>query len=261
LMYPTGRVLRNRTIIESLPSYAMGEKDGLLDSVRAGLSDWKNVFRNTSKNFLVNQYIMTYFKNAQSNIPNMDTFFNFEAEYILKGNYDDQKNKIYFRNDLLLLRNAINLATIYTNPQMREQVIAAATIISPGPVSLVTQILIAETWALAEAENDVRLLEHGKKVPIQKTMDTWAIDIQSIIDGTESGYIDTKTSNGIDYQGYLQIFLFFENKNLKLTRMMDLIQINIQGNYDRTFLINDHQVGLAYETDINYFTIRGETEY
>jgi hypothetical protein len=260
-MYPSGRVLRNRQIIESLPSYALGEKDGLLNSVKAGLSDWKNVFRNTSKNFLVNQYIMTHFKNAHKDIPELDTFFNFEAEYILNGSYDDQKNKTYFRGELLLLRNALNLATIYTNPKMREQVIAAASIISPGPASFVTQILIAETWALVEAENDVRLLENGKKVPIQKTNDTWAVDIQSIIDGTESGYIDTKTCNGLDYQGYLQIFLFFENKNVKLTRIMDLIQINIQGNYDRTFLINDHQVGLAYETDINYFTIRGETEY
>jgi hypothetical protein len=260
-MYPVGRVLRNRQMIESLPSYLLGEEPGLLGTVKAGLADWKTVFQNTSKNFLVNQYIMMHFKNAQAYIPGRNTFFNYEAEYILKGNYEDQKNKTYFRGDLLLLRNAINLATIYTYPQMSEQVLVAASIISPGPASLLTQILIAEAWALAEAENDVRLLEHGKEVPIQKTLDTWAIDIQSIIDGTDSGYIDTKATNGLDYQGYLQIFLFFENKNVKLTRMMDLIQINIQGNYDQTFLINEHQVGLSYETDINYFTIRGETEY
>ena len=260
-LYPVGRVLRNRKIIETLPSYALGEEPSILDTVKAGLSDWKDVFRNSSKNFLVNQYIMMNFKNAQADIPGRETFFNYEAEYILKGYYDDQKNKTLFRRDLLLLRNAMNLAIIYTNPQMSEQVLAAANIISPGPASLITQILIAEAWALAEAENDVRLLEHGKKVPIEKTQITWAVDIQSIIDGTDSGYIDTKATNGLYYQGYLQIFLFFENKNVKLTRMMDLIQINIQGNYDRTFLINEHQVGMAYETNINYFTIRGETEY
>lgn len=259
--YSTSRVLRNRQIIESLPSYALGQQPGLLNSVKAGLADWKNVFRSTSKNFLVNQYVMMNFKNAQADIPERKTFFNYEAEYILKGNFDDQQNKRLFRVDLLLLRNAINLATIYTNPQMSEQVLAAANIISPGPASLITQILIAEAWALAEAENDVRLLENGKKVSIQKTIDTWAIDLQSIIDGTDSGYIDTKASNGLDYEGYLQIFLFFENKSMKLTRMMDLMQINIQGNYDRTFLINEHQVGLAYETEINYFTISGESEY
>jgi hypothetical protein len=260
-LYPVGRVLRNRKIIESLPSYSLGVQTGLLDAVKAGLPNWKSVFRNTSKNFLVNQYILMNFKNAQSDLPERKTFFNYEAEYIIKGDYDDQNNKRYFRRDLLLLRNAMNLVTIYTNPQMSEQVLVAANVISPGPASFVTQILIAEAWALAEAENDVRILEHGKKVPIQKSQMTWAIDIQSVIDGTDCGYIDTKATYGLDYQGYLQIFLFFENKNVKLTRMMDLIQINIQGNYDRTFLINDHQVGLGYETKINYFTIRGETEY
>lgn len=260
-IYQGGRVLRNRQIIESLPSYMLGEAPSLLETVKAGLSDWENVFRNTSKNFLANQYVMMNFKNAQSDIPERETFFNYEAEYILKGNYDDQKNKTLFRRDLLLLRNAINIATIYTNPQMWEQVLAAANIVSPGPASLVTQIIIAEAWALAEAENDVRLLEHGKKVPIQKTSDTWAIDLQGVLAGVDSGYIDTKSLTGLDYQGYLQVFLFFENKNIKLTRMMDLIQINIQGNYDRTFLINEHQVGLAYEIEINFFKIRGETEY
>lgn len=260
-VYPTGRILRNRQIIECLPSYLLGEEPDLIESVKAGLSDWENVFRNTSKNFLVNQYIMMNFKNAQSDLNGRNTFFNYEAEYILKGNYEDHKNKTLFRGDLLLLRNVINIGTIYTNPQMREQVIMAASIISPGPASLITQILVAEAWALAEAENDVRILEHGKKVPIQKTSATWAVDIQSIIDGTESGYIDTKSKGGLDYQGYLQIFLYFENKTIKLTRMMDLIQINIQGNHDRTFLMNEHQVGLAYETEINNFKIYGETEY
>jgi hypothetical protein len=259
--YPQGRVLRNRQIIECLPSYQLGEEPGLLATAKEGLSEWKNVFQNSSKNYLVNQYIMMNFKNAQCDLPERSTFFNYEAEYILKGNYADDKNKALFRQDLLLLRNAINIATIYINSQMREQVLLAAAIISPGPASLVTQILIAEAWALAEAENDVSLLEHGKKVPIQKTMETWAIDIQSIIEGTECGYIDTKAGTGLDYQGYLQIFLFFENKSVKLTRIMDIIQINIQGNYDRTFLINEHQVGLVYETTINNFNIYGETEY
>lgn len=260
-MYQTSRVLRNRQVIECLPSYLLGEEPNLLDTIKEGLSDWKNAFRNTSKNFLVNRYIMTNFKNAQADQKGRETFFNYEAEYILKGNYDDKKNKTLFRSDLLLLRNAINIGTIYATPQMWEQVLTVANIISPGPASLATQILIAEAWALAEAENDVRILEHGKKVPIQKTMATWAIDLQSILDGTNSGYIDTNAKNGLDYQGYLQIFLFFENKSVKLTRTMDLMQINIQGNYDRTFLINEHQVGLTYETEINYFKIHGETQY
>jgi hypothetical protein len=259
--YPEGRVLRNRQVIESLPSHVYGEGPNLLDSVKAGLSDWTNVFKNSSKNFMVNQYIMHNFKNAQQDLPGKDTFFNYEAEYILKGEYEDERNKNLYRRDLLLVRNIANIATIYETPQLLQQVLTAASVITPGPVSFGTVLLIAEAWSLAEAENDVRLLEHGKKVPFQKKLLTWALDLQSAAGGVRDGYIDTKSKSGLNYEGYLQIFLFFENKNIKLSRVMDLMQINIQGNYDRTFLIKEHQVGLIYETNINYFKIHGESEY
>lgn len=260
-VYPVGRTLRNRQVIESLPSAALSEDSGILASAKAGLADWRSVFKNTSKNFVVNQYILMSFKNAQKDIPGRETFFNYEAEYILKGEFEDRKNKNLIRRDLLLLRNFVNMSTIFTTSNMRQQVVTAAEILTPGPAAIATQAIIAEAWALAEAENDVRLLEHGKKVPFQKTTESWAIDIQSILDGKESGYIDTKAQSGLDYQGYLQIFLFFQNNNVKLTRIMDLIQINIQGNFDKTFLMGEHQAGLAYETNVNYFTIRGETKY
>jgi hypothetical protein len=39
------------------------------------------------------------------------------------------------------------------------------------------------------------------------------------------------------------MFLFVEKRALKLGRMMDLMQINIQGRYDRTFLIREHNMG------------------
>lgn len=259
--YPNGRVLRNRKVIEGLPSQLLGDPPGLPDTIKASLKDWKNAFRNTSENYLVNQYIMLHFKNAQNDLPDRKTFFNYEAEYILNGNFDDDQNKRMFRRDLLLVRNVVNIGTIYADPLMRQQVVAAASVLTPGPGAAVTQLLIAEAWALAEAENDVRLLEHGKRVPINKTSETWAIDLPSVLSGSKQGYIDTKAANGLDYQGYVQIFLFFQEKSVKLTRMMDLIQINIQGNYDRTFLILEHQVGLTYDTKINYFTIHGETTY
>lgn len=260
-VYSAGRTLRNQKVIESLPSASLSEDPGILGSAKEGLNNWRETFKNTTEAFFVNQYIMLEFKNAMRDIPGRDTFFNYEAEYILKGTLDDWKNKTQFRRDLLLLRNVVNLTVIYTTPQMRQKVVTAAELLTPGPAAIATQIIIAEAWALAESENDVRLLEHGKMVPLQKNTTTWAVDIQSVLEGKEQGYIDTKATNGLDYQGYLQIFLFFQNKDVKLTRIMDLIQINIQGNYDKTFLMCEHQTGLSYEMDINYFFIHGETQY
>ena len=112
-------------------------------------------------------------------------------------------------------------------------------------------LLISEGWALAEAENDMRLLEHGRKVPVYKTTDVWAIDIQSIIDNKESGYIDTDPGSGLNYQGYLQMFLFLEERALRMSRIMDLIQINMKYAYCDYFLMADYYTGLEFEMTVN----------
>ena len=39
------------------------------------------------------------------------------------------------------------------------------------------------------------------------------------------------------------MFLFLEERALRMSRIMDLIQINIQGKYDRSFLIKEHNMG------------------
>jgi len=255
------RCLRNQRIIESLPSYQMGEPPGMLQKIKNNITQLDHALEKGTDNYLVNLYIMSQFKSAQNDIQTRNTFFNNEIEYILKGGLEDERNRKTVRNDLLLLRNAINIGYIYTNNIMRTQVIAAANLITPGPEAELTQAFIAEAWALAEAENDVKILEHDKKLPIYKSERSWAIDLQSIIENKEVDYIDIKSTSGLDYQGYMQIFLFFEDRNTKLFRMMDLIQINIQGKHDKSFLIQDHQVGLIYETTINHSKIQGKTNY
>ena len=152
----------------------------------------------------------------------------------------------------MLLRNAVNMAFLLSDPQKMEEISAAALLIAPGPGALLAEGLIAEAWALAEAENDVRILEHGKKLPVYKTAETWATDLQSVIDGTEEGYIDTSNGTGLAYRDYLQIFLFCMDGTVKSLRVMDLIQINMQGLHDASFLIRDHYLG--FDMDV---TVRG----
>jgi len=244
-------VLRNETVIDSLPSKELGKSSDLIRRVTEGLSSWKEVFESGSDKFLVDQYIFQQFKNAQNGEVKRKTFFRNEAEYILMGDLSDKKNKKKFRDSVVLLRNAANYLFIFADPVMHGELAAAAALITPGPEALLTQLLLAEAWALAEAENDMRILEHGKKVPVYKTRTAWAVDLESIVKGTDVGYIDTGSETGLNYQGYLRIFLFFQDRAVKLTRMMDLIQINMQGNYDREFLIKDNNCGFDFEAVIN----------
>ena len=54
------------------------------------------------------------------------------------------------------------------------------------------------------------------------------------------------------YRDYLQIFLFCMDGTVKSLRVMDLIQINMQGLHDASFLIRDHYLG--FDMDV---TVRG----
>ena len=55
----------------------------------------------------------------------------------------------------------------------------------------------------------------------------------------------------MDYQDYLQVLLGFCDRETKLARMLDVMQLNIQGSYDRDFLILTSQTGFSYTVRIN----------
>jgi hypothetical protein len=153
------------------------------------------------------------------------------------------------------------MAFLLSDPQKMEEISAAALLIAPGPGALLAEGLIAEAWALAEAENDVRILEHGKKLPVYKTADTWATDLQSVIDGTEEGYIDISNGTGLAYRDYLQIFLFCMDGTVKSLRVMDLIQINMRKNHDEAFLIQECATGVSVSADANGKTLSRDRVY
>ena len=246
------RTLRSSRVIHALPSGGAGSGN-LWETVKQAFSGGiTEIITRGTDNYLFDLYIMRQFKNAQDSDVGRDTFFQYEAEYILEGGFSDQENRKAFRRELVLLRNAVNMVFLLSDPQKMEEITAAALLIAPGPGALLAEGLIAEAWALAEAENDVRILEHGKKLPVYKTADTWATDLQSVIDGTEEGYIDTSNGTGLAYRDYLQIFLFCMDGTVKSLRVMDLIQINMQGLHDASFLIRDHYLG--FDMDV---TVRG----
>ncbi len=247
------RILRSSRVIRALPSGGAAS-GSLWETVKQAFSGGlTEIFSRGTDNYLFDLYIMREFRNAQDQDVGRETFFRYEAEYILEGGMSDRENREAFRRELVLLRNAANLIFLVSDPQKMEELSAAALLIAPGPGALLVEMMLAEAWALAEAENDVRILEHGKKLPFYKTADTWATDLQSVIDGAEEGYIDTSVSTGLGYRDYLQVFLFFMDGTVKTLRVMDLIQINMQGLHDASFLIRDHYLGFDM-----HVTVRGK---
>lgn len=256
----TGKVLRNKNIINMLPSQSV-------DDTEIDKTSFADVLNNlnidTLKDYVndkvvVNEYAMNMFGN-QTKAKDENTFFKNEVEYILAGKFDDDANYQKVKNIILLARNVVNLATIYKEPTLLATLEGIS--LTTGPVAGLTQAIVAESWALAESENDVAILEHGGKLPLVKNAQSWCLDIESALSGAADGYIDNHVTNGMDYEDYLRVMLYIKSEDIKLYRMMDLIQINIQGAYDKTFLIKTANVGFEEVLKINAGTYKYDEMY
>ncbi len=240
-------VLRNKKIISMLPSGAKSGSNVSVDAIAEVLEDVDNFFDTTKRAVAVNEYLMRVCNNHSSD--DGETFFKNEIEYLIQGELADCENYSQVKNKIKLLRNIVNFATIFSTPALLEEVsaLAATTGIAIGAAT----IMIAEGWALLEAQNDVAILENGGKIPILKTKETWATDIGSIAAGKKEGYTDNHCETGMDYEDYLRVFLYFTDKETKLTRFMDLMQLYVQGKYDENFLVKTTCTGYSFDAKIN----------
>ncbi|MBR3786867.1 MAG: hypothetical protein IKM63_02925 [Firmicutes bacterium] len=107
----------------------------------------------------------------------------------------------------------------------------------------------------------MELLKKGIKVPMLKDSSTWAIDLDSAIEGVFGGTVLPTKEKGYDYGQYLQILLFFQDENIKIARIMDLIQINMRKSYDKDFLINEYATGISVRVKVNGKMYSYEKQY
>ena len=260
------RYIRNERILNSLPSEGKGGSVGILslaDKLKEGASLGTVV--NASAE---NVYIFRFFKDCMNERELGETFFRNEVEYLLTGKPDDKKAKKKVGNSLILLRNSLNLAYLYSCEEKRNAALAAAELIMPT-APILTQALILEGWAYMEARNDLKILYAGKTVPILKKDENWAISLENLLAAEygispsgeelpegqeyeeEKNYLPPKKIEGRDYEGYLRILIAAMPQETLLLRMMDIIQINMKYLYCEWFLMDDYYTGLRYSIEVN----------
>lgn len=248
------RTLRNRRIIDSLPSKPLKESSfgfaERIDEIKDQFENIGQIFDRSKETYLLDRYIMLKFKNALNDRVDEATFFENEAEYILQGDYSNKKNQAEVRRGIVLFRSSFNAAYLYLDEEKRAQTLAEAELMTPGPQAILTQAILIGTWAFVEAENDARLLENGKRVMLFKDKTSWATDLDSVLKNRDEGCIDTGSKNGLFYEDYLMIFLHFESESLKLARVMDLMQINMKGTFSKDFLLKNYNCGLRLKAKV-----------
>lgn len=247
-----GQVLRDGATIVSLPSADVPKKNlrELAEAIVDKKDEIDGVFRESGETWLMNQYILHYFNNRHAEADE-DHFFQNEVEYILGGEVSDRKNEKRVELALKAMRFPLNLAHIYADPEKRNAVMLMAEALTPGAAAAATQLALAATWAYAESDNDVELLWDGYLVPFAKDSSSWAIDLEGAVEGLSGKTVVPDVQKGYDYEQYLQILLFFQDKGIQTARILDLIQINARYCYDETFLISECSTGIEIDARIN----------
>ncbi len=277
------RTLRHGPTIASLPSRQLPEAGVSAILGKADrLKDLSSIFRQGTESYLLQSYALGMFRNYRDTGPG-DHFFHNETEYILYGGLSDEENENKTTSALRKLRFPSNLAHIMADADKRSAAAAAGEAIVPGPAGSAISAVIITAWAWAESCNDAALLKAGYKVPAVKDGASWALDVDSVVGNMAKSVLDPARylpengeaasapdtdepesllrstgrmirppeNKGLTYEQYLRILLFLGDDDLTVMRIMDLIQINMRKDVDRTFLICEQCTGLALEAEVN----------
>lgn len=261
------RTIKSDWILKGLPSKSQTSQVSitqLVEQIKEG-----QLLEKLLGNSKINRYLFLFFKDNRNEADLGKTYFKNEIEYIISGKTDDQKALKNVKNKLLVMRNLLNLYYLYTCPEKKDAAMAIAAVMTPGPEAVITQGILLEIWALAEANNDVKLLMEDEKVPLLKKDENWAISLENAMAQNEmtdeeggkneapEGGNDKETLirpqkiEGSTYRQYLQVLVNTLAEDIKVLRAMDLIQINMKYLYCDYFLLEDYYVGVKFSLDVN----------
>ena len=255
------RVLRSEQEKQWLPSKLTGvsgfpdigkflakkDANGNEDENGNGAAHTGGILTGVRNSIYLDEYILLQFKchTSGTGFPEAETFFENEVEYILCGHDSDQANLRQIKTYLFTIRTALNLAHVYSDEGKRNATLEAAAAIAPGPGAPAVQFLIATLWAGLESEEDLRALLAGERVPLIKSADDWKTDLFSAGKAVSKTESEAAQGSGQTYEDYLRFLLFMQNRECRLMRALDLIQLNIRLESDRSFLAERYCAGFT----------------
>ena len=202
--------------------------------------------------------------------PSENSALMYQMEYILCGRSSDMANMKEVVRRLMVLREAANIACIYRDSRLQEELSAVSGLISailmlPEAEGAV-RLLLAAGWAYAESLADVRALFLDKKVALVKSGDYWQTDLLRIPQFfSELDGLTVNDPQGLNYEEYLGILLLKNGRN-SIMRAMDMAESEIRGSGSDTFRL-DHCIG-ALDTEMDIcaegqvnFTVKKSLSY
>lgn len=157
----------------------------------------------------------------------------YEAEYILEGNNTDVANLRDVVTKLLALRYAACAVCIMKCQEKREPVEAVVEVIAallgiPPEASKTLADLILLAWAYGESVSDVVRLLAGERVPLLKTDEDWRMPLYGLLNIKANAKPTGQKGSGFSYDDYIRVFLLLMDKNEKVMRTMDIVEMNLR---------------------------------
>lgn len=194
----------------------------------------------------INEYILHIFKDEvdiEEDVTDGKSIKGFfekaEVEYILTGNASESVNMKLVKGKIFLIRLGMNTLHVYSDQSKRMQTLEMATAtagITGFGIPIVHNLMMC-AWGALEAIQDMTDIYEGKKVAFIKDEKSWKTDL---ISSGRNGNQGEETKPGIldfDYHDYLRLLLLVQNKDVKMNRVEDLIELNMKEK-DKAFRLN-----------------------
>ena len=208
---------------------------------------------NWKDRIFLQQYLVRYMSNFSKVEDNRA--LSYELEYLIAQKNSDVENLKVVAAKLLAIREAANFLFLISNPEKMAKAEEVALLFvgaSANPVLIqVVKIALLTAWALAESILDVRAILAGKKIALLKSEEAWTVELEQIGALAEGFAMAKDNPQGLSYEQYLGILVFFEKEETLGMRAMNLQEATIRKNYQEDSFRMDGLVTQA-EVSISY---------
>lgn len=226
LALPTGHTVSG-AVMDAGPYFSARKKNGKINQ-GTGLHKGADKPDKLTDELIFGEYLIKLYGCYTQ--PKKEGLLQYQNEYILYGFNSDAANLRRSVEVLFALRAAANLSSLYADSVRKSEVdvislIICSLLLSPELSNALSAIILG-IWALAEAVADMHQLLNGGRVSLVKEHKEWSTSLTGILTGNLHG--NSTYNKGLSYQDYLRVFLGLMNKEQKVTRSLDIVEMDLR---------------------------------
>lgn len=195
-----------------------------------GIPRGKELQENITEEVLFGEYLLEkcgcYTQKKQGSL------LEYQLEYLYAGNQNDRDNLAAVANKLMLIRQVSNHIYLWSDGAKTAEADAAAAAIASAvlmpEIQPIVKISLMFAWAYGESVGDVRILLDGGKIPLMKSHGDWRLQFSNLADFKDQNYQREKGEKGLSYKEYLRLLLLTMNKEVKVTRFMNIVEMDLR---------------------------------